>query len=168
MMEQWVVLSSRMKTAAAYYAARLEPEHLKGADDAGRAVIRKWPTSLFDAPEIYAFAALWPTWDPEWLEFGSAFVHGENGGKGVMKEIMAELIGRASGKNLFFISKDPAIMHLGMQYGFIRMTTSVHPNILRWAAYAGLTCRIPGTVHELGWPAPKPGERWLYMRRAKK
>lgn len=165
-MEQWVVLSNRMKAATAYYASRIEPEHLKGAYDAGQAAIREWPTSLFDGNEIYAFAALWPTWDPGWSEFGSAFVYGENGGKGVMKTMMAELIGRASGKNLFFISKDPAIMHLGMQYGFIRMTTSVHPGILRWAAYAGLTCRIPGTVHEVGWPPPKDGERWLFMRRA--
>ena len=164
MKQKWVDLSAALKAARVYHEDRIAPQTLQKRFHSGHAAMRE-TSEVFGSRTIKAFGALWPTWRPDCWEVGTLFVRPEYRGNGLLPEIMDELMRRApNGSSLFFITKEERIMKLAPEYGFVRVSGTTYPNILRWASQRGLVCRLPKSVYKVGWPSPEPRERWLFMR----
>ena len=162
MEREYVVLSKRLKATKAYYAPRIEPEHLKAAACEGRAAIQHLNGG------IEAFAALWTTNEPLWLELGTVWLSEELRGNGRRHELMAEVMQLApQGSRLFLFTSVGSIVCSAVELGFRPVTTKTHPGVLLWASYVGVVCRLPDSIHPIAprkWGVPEEGKRWLFMR----
>lgn len=157
-MEQKIPVLSRRLMATKAYAPRVEPSLLLAAIRERRAAVRVKDGS------IEAFAALWPTFDAKWWELGTVWVGEGMRGNGVCDEIMAETVALAPhGSHLFLITPVECIICAADQLGFIPVTESVRPGVLRWASEVGIVMRLPKSVWQCE-ALPKAGERWLLMR----
>ena len=167
MQRKWEVLSEALKATGKYYPERLTPRLLSSRYYAGRAVIRE-TTEVIGNRTIQAYAALWPTNEPKWFELGTVYVGDSLRGRGLRNDIMSEAVRLASaGAKLFLITDVEGVMHSAEKLGFAAVTTQKQPNLLRWASWAGVVCRLPGSIYPIApgvWGTPKSGERWLYWK----
>lgn len=158
------LLEELKKEPKAYHAPRLNPEQLILAISDGRAVIR------CHRLRIIAFAALWPTYDPNCLEIGTVWVALEKRGNGPLHYLMTEVVGLAPrDADLFLITTQQAVMRSAEMLGFRRITTDVMPDVLKWASGKHVVERVPKSVHGIaqdGWGLTQNGDRQLFMRRA--
>ncbi|MEY4747437.1 MAG: hypothetical protein RLZZ416_486 [Candidatus Parcubacteria bacterium] len=162
--QKWRVLCHGLKAEGTYFEARLDPHLLCDRAFRGYAAVRE-TDEIVGNRTIIAYGALWPTSDKSWLEVGSLYVHPAHRKNGLHMEIMSELVKRVpEGGRLFLITADKRVMQLASDFGFVRVSSTTHPNVLRWASEVGIVCRLPKSVHKIGWPAPEANERWLFIR----
>lgn len=118
----WNVLSDDMLLenkggAEVFLAERISPPHLEAMYRAGRAVLRRrdW--------RIIAFAALWETERPDWMELGSFWVHpayrGAHLGSTLYDERLALI---PEGTHGFVVSHNERAVHLALTHGFTEAT----------------------------------------------
>lgn len=115
----WETLAESLQEEAAIMGYRNTPRNLKRIHDSGLAAME-----IGKDGKIIAFAALWPTGHPSWLEIGSVWVdrnfRGRKLSSGIFRQLIREMI--PAGKQAFLITHSVSrIIHLVERHGFIKV-----------------------------------------------
>lgn len=117
-MRIWETLAKSLQEEAAIMGYRNTPENLKNIHRLGLAALE------IEGGKIIAFAALWPTNHPLWLEIGSIWVDRDFRGRKHSSRIFQQLIRQKipTGKKTFLVTHNvSSIIHLVEKHGFINV-----------------------------------------------
>lgn len=118
MKKLWEGLSENLQKEETIMGYRNTAQNLR------KLYLKKLAAIRINENKMIAFAALWPTNDPFWLEAGSVWVHPEFRGKRYSSETFQELIQKSArdGKNIFSITHSVREMiHLFEKHGFVEV-----------------------------------------------
>ncbi len=172
---KWIQLCNDMRATGQFYGPRLTPAFLSKNFNAGRAIVRRCPDSQL--PTYRAYLAWLKTNDPRYVEIALAYV--ANPGNGILKDMMAELLAKLpiypgfEDRDKypdppqvvpFLITKNRAMMHVALSFGFRVVTKFNMPHVEDWADDIGLGDRLPRSATVQDPHHAKRMKRWLMLR----
>ncbi len=116
MSKKWQVLAERMRGTGKFMESRITPTSLMQAYQQNKSVL------IEDQYEIVAYAGVWSTPDPRWLEFGAIWVSDERRGNRISSQMYVERMKLVpSGYSVCSITSSDQAAHLALKHGFVEV-----------------------------------------------